>query len=293
MIKWKGIRWSIHPLFVIIMLGSVATGYFAELFTLFLLVFVHELGHVIAARSCGWTVREVKLLPFGGVAEVDEAGGVPAKEEAFVAIAGPLQNVWMGLAAWGCGELGIWAAEWAEYVWKANVMIGLFNLLPIHPLDGGKLLQAGLSRLVNYYKMLIWSARISLILSIAMLGVSFLPLLLRQDGIQLNLLIVGVFLLLTNWTYYRNIPFLFYRFLIHRGRLAMKALATGKIATPIIVSGGQSVLSVARLFRREQYHLIYLVEPHRGEVRVLPEQTIVEGCLSESNPGRAVAELFR
>ncbi|RCW42610.1 M50 family metallopeptidase [Paenibacillus prosopidis] len=293
MIKWKGIIWSVHPLFVIIMLGSVITGFFAELFTLFLLVLVHELGHVIVARSLGWTVREVKLLPFGGVVEVEEAGGVPAKEEALVAIAGPLQNVWMGLAAWACGELGLWAPEWSQYVWKANLMIGLFNLLPIHPLDGGKLLQAALSYTVNYYKMLIWSSRVSLLFSVLMTISSLLPLFIYKDGIQLNLLIVGLFLLMTNWTYYRNVPYLFYRFLMYRGRVAVRAMTKGDLASPIIVSGGQSILSVARLFRRERYHLIYMVESRSKEVKVLPEQKIVEDCLSENNPNRAVSELFR
>lgn len=275
------------------MLGSVLTGYFVELFTLFVIVLVHELGHIIVARSFGWTVREVKLLPFGGVAEVEEAGGAPAMEDALVAIAGPLQNVWMGLAAWGCGELGLWDAAWAAYVWKANLMIGLFNLLPIHPLDGGKLLQAALSYTVNYYKMLVWSARISLLFSALMIISSLLPLVFDHDGIQINLLIVGLFLFITNWTYYRNVPFLFYRFLMHRGRIATKALARGHMASPLIVSGGQSILSVARLFRRERYHLIYMIEPGSKEVKVVPEQKIVEDCLSERNPARAVSELFR
>ncbi|MGO4372630.1 M50 family metallopeptidase [Paenibacillus sp. 2TAB19] len=293
MIKWKGIVWSVHPLFVMIMLASVFTGYFAELLTLFLLVIVHELGHVIMARSFGWTVREVKLLPFGGVAEVEEAGGVSAAEDAMVAIAGPLQNLWMGLAAWGCGQLGLWDADWATYVWKANLMIGMFNLLPIYPLDGGKLLQAALSYVMNYYSMLIWSARISLLLSACMIIGSLLPWLIYADGIQLNLLVVGFFLIMTNWTYSRNRPFLFYRFLMHRGRVAARVLTRGEQASPLIVSGRQSILSVARLFRRERYHLIYLVEPYDKQVKVLPEQTIVEGCLSDHNPNRAVLELFR
>lgn len=293
MIKWRGIVWSVHPLFVLVMLASAFTGYFVELLTLFLIVIVHELGHVVMARSLGWTVREVKLLPFGGVAEVEEAGGVSAAEEAIVAIAGPLQNVWMGLAAWGCGQLGVWDSEWADYVAQANLMIGLFNLLPIYPLDGGKLLQAALSYTLNYYSMLIWSARISLTLSGCMIAGSVVPLLANKDGIQLNLLIVGIFLFMTNWTYSRNLPYLFYRFLMHRGRVAARVLMRGEQASPLIVSGRQSVLSVARLFRRERYHLIYLVEPSGKEVKVLPEQSIVEGCLSENNPNRAVLDLFR
>lgn len=274
------------------MLGSVVTGYFMELFTLFLIVLVHELGHVITARGLGWTIREVKLLPFGGVVEVDEAGGIPATEEALVAIAGPLQNAWMGLAAWGCGALGLWDLQWSEYVWKANLMIGMFNLLPIHPLDGGKLVQALLSYSVNYYNVLVWNARISIVFSLLMIIGSFLPLLLDHNGIQLNLLIVGLFLMMSNWTYYRNIPYLFYRFLMHRGRVATMAMNNGKVARPIIVNSNQSILSVARLFRRERYHLIYLIEPASQRVQVLPEQRIVEGCLAEKNPNRAVWELF-
>jgi stage IV sporulation protein FB len=274
------------------MLGSVMTGYFAELITLFLLVLVHEIGHVIMARSFGWTIREVKLLPFGGVVEAEEAGGVSAKEEALVAIAGPLQNVWMGLTAWACGQLGLWDQSWAEYVWQANLMLFLFNLLPIHPLDGGKLLQASMSYIVNYYTMLIWSARISLIFSVLMIVSSLLPWLINKNGIQLNLLIVGLFLVMTNWTYYRNVPFLFYRFLMYRERVIIRALTMGHIASPIIVNSKQSILSVARLFHRERYHLIYLVEERGKEVKVLPEQKIVEGCLSKSKPNRAVSELF-
>ncbi len=292
MIKWRGIVWSVHPLFVIIMISSAVTGYFAELLTLFILVLVHEIGHVVVARSLGWTVREVKLLPFGGVAEVEEAGGVPAKEEALVAIAGPLQNVWMGLIAWGCGMLGIWDPEWAEYVWKANVMIGLFNLLPIHPLDGGKIVQALLSYTFNYYQVLLWSARISMLFSFMLVVGSILPLWLDANGIQLNLLVVGIFLMVSNWMYYRNVPYLFYRFLIHRGRVTAKVMTKGNLASPLIVNSTQSVLSVARLFRRERYHLIYLLEPGSRDMRMLPEQKIVEGCLSERNPNRAVWELF-
>ncbi|MCU6711098.1 M50 family metallopeptidase [Paenibacillus sp. J5C_2022] len=293
MIKWRGIRWSIHPLFVLIMVASAVTGYFAELITLFIIVLVHEMGHVLVARSLGWTVKEVKLLPFGGVAEVEEAGGASAKEDAIVAIAGPLQNVWMAAAAWGCGAFGIWDAEWAQYVMMANVIIGSFNLLPIHPLDGGKLMQSLLSYFLHYYQALLWTARISLTLSGAMTLSALLPVLLHGEGVQLNLFIIGVFLIASNWTYMRHVPFLFYRFLVQRERLARRLTELGREASPLIVQGGQSVLSVARRFNRERYHLVYVLEPAAKELRVLAEEAIVAGCLSGENPGRAVSELLR
>jgi stage IV sporulation protein FB len=273
------------------MLASAMTGYFAELLTLFIIVLVHELGHIVVARNFGWTIREVKLLPFGGVAEVEEAGGISAKEEAIVAIAGPLQNVWMGLLAWGLGAWGIWDTAWSDYVAQANLMIALFNLLPIHPLDGGKLLQALLSYAFNYYKMLIFTARVSLLFSGLMIASSFLPLLLEGKGIQFNLLIVGSFLFMSNWTYHRNIPFLFYRFLTQRERVSEEEFG-GKAVSPLIVNGRQSLLSVAKLFNRERYHLVYVMDSSNAGLQVIPEKRIVEGCLSGLNPHRAVRELF-
>ncbi|WP_168123753.1 M50 family metallopeptidase [Paenibacillus sp. HB172176] len=292
MIKWRGIAWSVHPLFIMVMLASLLTGYFPELLTLFVIVVVHELGHVLAARAFRWKVLEVKLLPFGGVAEVEDAGGISAKEEAIVAIAGPLQNGWMALAAWGCGAGGLWDAAWAEYIIEANVMLALFNLLPIYPLDGGKLLQALLSILLNYYRTLVWTARLSLLFSAAMLATAIVPLFLQAHGLQLNVLIVASFLFMTNWTYRRHIPYLFYRFLMHRERSAELVIDRGKGVTPLIVSGKQSILSVARMFKREKVYLVYMLEHARQELRMLPEQRIVEGCLSGSNPNRAVHELF-
>ncbi|QNK60036.1 M50 family metallopeptidase [Paenibacillus sp. PAMC21692] len=293
MIKWRGIAWSIHPLFVMIMMASAITGYFAELTVLFLSVIVHELGHVFAAKSFGWRIKEVKLLPFGGVAEV-EAGGAGAREEALVALAGPLQNVWMGLLAWTCGVTGLWSEPWADYVVQANMMIALFNLLPIHPLDGGKLSHSMISVFLNYYQTLLWSARLSLGFSMIMIAAAAAPLWISGygDGVQLNLLVVGVFLLLSNWTYYRNVPYLFVRFLTHRRRSALTALDSGKKATPIIVNGYQSILSVAKSLNRERYHLIYVLDPSGKELRVLAEDQIVESCLSGLNPNRAVRELL-
>lgn len=276
------------------MLASVVTGYFIELLTLFAIVIVHELGHVVAARSYGWTVREVKLLPFGGVAEVEDGSGTPAKEEAVVALFGPLQNAWMAGAAWLFGQLGFWSADWAAYVCEANIMIGLFNLLPIMPLDGGKLMQAALSRTLTFHGTLVWGTRISLLFSAAMIAGAIIPAATDRSGVHLhlNLLAVGVFLLLTNWTAYRNIPFLFLRFLTNRSSASARSVSRGAWAFPIVVPKGSTVFAAMRLFKRDSYHLIVVMEEQGNILAVLPEQRLVGGFLSDGKADRAVLELF-
>ena len=112
MIKFKGTVLSLHPLFVIVMLASVFTGRFLELLTLFIIVFIHELGHAAAAAAMGFKVRAIQMLPFGGVAVIEDDGRMTAMKEIIIALAGPLQNVIMiGItlacqwAGWGDEQL--------------------------------------------------------------------------------------------------------------------------------------------------------------------------------------------
>ncbi|GGG20327.1 M50 family metallopeptidase [Paenibacillus abyssi] len=291
MIRWKGIIWSIHPLFVLVMLASVVTGYFIELITLFAIVIVHELGHVLAARGLGWTVREVKLLPFGGVAEIEEAGYIPAKEEMFIAAAGPLQNGWMAAAAFALGQWGGLSSEWSEHFVQANMMIGLFNLLPVLPLDGGKLLQALLSYRIPFHITLVWGARISLLFSASM--VIYALVIGWPTGIQMNVLTIGIFLFVSNWTYLRNVPYIFVRFLMRREQAAANRVWQGALAQPIVVTGHNTVHAILRLFMKERYHLIYVMGERGAIVAVLPEERVVDGFLIHGKAGSAVHELFR
>jgi stage IV sporulation protein FB len=290
LLKWRGTRFRLHPLFVLLMLLSVMTGRWLEIVTLFAIVLFHELGHLAMALRFGWRIRELKLLPFGGVLEVEEAGTVPAREEALVAIAGPLQNVFLA----GCGALAGWAgwveAGWADDFIRANAFIALFNLLPILPLDGGKLLQSWMSSRIPYHRTLIWSTRISLLFSAATVLAALYPL-LYGDLLQLNVLLIGTFLCASNWTYRRNVPFVFLRFLVHRARRSEGRVEAGTLAQPIVIAESRPPSAAIKLLMRERYHLIYIVR--QGQIkRVLPEAQMIDGFLHSLTNGHADLRFF-
>jgi stage IV sporulation protein FB len=289
LIRCFGIRWSVHPLLVFVMLASAATGTIRELAVLFTIVVVHELGHVFAMRAFGWRVREIRLLPFGGEALTEEAGSVPAAEEAVVAIAGPLQNVWMGTAALLAARLEGVDAEWALYIAQANAIIALFNLLPIHPLDGGRLLSVWLAAKLPYQSALKWSARIGLGLSAALILSACVPLF---GGVQLNLLLVGLFLLASNWRLLRDLPYIFMRFLVRREADSARARAKGTVAMPIVVQPACPVGDVLRLFRRGRYHLVYVLGDGGRVVGIVPEESVIGSYFRSGGQNRAVSELF-
>lgn len=290
MIKCYGITFRFHPLFIVIMLTSVVTGYFIELFILFGIVFIHELGHVAAAKGLGWRIKEVQLLPFGGVAVVEEQGTISAWEETIVALAGPLQNGIMILFAIAMHKLGIWDNEWSAYFIQANLMIGLFNMLPILPLDGGKVMQSLFSLWLNYYRTIYYCTWLSMAMSVLIIGVSISQF--PSVGIHLNLLMIGLFLLYANGYQMRNIQYHYIRFLMNRELRASKMMDKGVRAQPIIVKKSKKIKEVIRLFMREQYHLVYVINELGVIQAVLPEQQVIKKYFTDNKPGSAVSDLF-
>ncbi|SMF60345.1 MULTISPECIES: M50 family metallopeptidase [Paenibacillus] len=279
MIKWRGIAISFHPFFVIIMLMSVLTGHFLELLALFTIVFVHEMGHVFAARMYDIKVLSVQMLPFGGVAVMEDAGNLTAGREIVIALAGPLQNLMLISASLLLHAIGIWDGPFLSYFIQSNLLIALFNLLPILPLDGGKISQALCSLVMPYYATLLWSYRISLLFSVLLVAYSFLPLWLGLGGMQLNLLLIGLFLLYSNLMDYRNIPYRFIRFLVNRDRSFSRHLLNGTLAQPIVAEKTKPLDHILRLFKREKYHFIYVMNQQGNIVAVVPEQRVISSFL--------------
>ncbi|MBA9088661.1 stage IV sporulation protein FB [Fontibacillus solani] len=283
MIRWNGIVISFHPFFVIIMLTSLLTGHLLELLALFVIVFIHELGHVAAARFLGVKVLSVQMLPFGGVAIMEDTGHLTAGREILISLAGPLQNmVLIGLSLL-FHAVGLWDGPFLSYFINSNLLIALFNLLPILPLDGGKISQSLCTLLLPYHATLIWSHRISLLFSIMLIAYSIIPQLLGQGAVQLNLLLVGSFLLYSNWNDYRNIPYRFLRFLVNRERFFSEQ-HNGNIAQPIVADKSKPLDYILRLFKRERYHFIYVVNQQGNIVAVVPEQRVISSYL-RGNPG--------
>lgn len=290
---WFGITFRFHPLFTLLLLLSVLTGYMVEMLTLFGIVMIHEMGHVAAAKSFGWDIREVQLLPFGGVAVVEEAAGPPAYQEVAVALAGPLQNGWMMLVGYALLLLGAVPPVWGHYFIEANLLIALFNLLPVLPLDGGKVMQALIGLWLPYQKTMQAASMASLILSGLFIAAAVFHVFTDRGGIQLNWLLIGGFLFYSNWYEWRGVPYRFMRFLLQRERRFMDRVSRGTLAGPIVVHGHRKAGDIVQLFMRDRYHIVYVLDDRTARIRhIIPEQTMLACYFDQTKRGRTVAELF-
>lgn len=107
---------------------------------LLLQLFVHEYGHVHAMRRTGMRVRGMYFVPFLGAVAVTEDAFSSRRQQAYVALNGPIWGTLFSLVPAG---LWLWTREplfAAVTAWWA--VINLFNLIPVSPLDGGRVMQA-------------------------------------------------------------------------------------------------------------------------------------------------------
>ena len=270
-----------HPLFIVMMGISVLIGQFVELVVLFGIVIIHELGHAAAAKLFGWKVVEIQLFPFGGVAVVEEADTATAAQEVIVALAGPLQNLLMILIAYVLGLLEIWESSWTTYFINANAIIALFNLIPILPLDGGRIAQAWLSKQMSYYYTLVISTWLSLILSGVLLMYCLFQL--PDQGIHLNLFAIAGFLLFSNGYSLRDLHYRFIRFLMRRQKISNLLVQNGCLLQPIVTGKMYRAISLAKLLKRESYHFIYVLDEDGTIRRVIAEQRLIQELFSSEH----------
>jgi Zn-dependent protease/CBS domain-containing protein len=128
---------------------SLATYWVAGLLATLLFfgsILVHELAHALMARRAGIHTPEITLFLFGGVARLS-AEARDARTEFRIAIVGPLTSFALALLFWGLNRaLGTdepsWLGAVLSYLTWINVALGIFNLIPGFPLDGGRVLRA-------------------------------------------------------------------------------------------------------------------------------------------------------
>lgn len=129
--------------------GWTGQAYFAAglLTTLlfFASVVVHEVGHATIAARVGIRTRRITLLPIGGLAEIERDAERPSHEFA-IAIAGPITSLLMGGLFLGLyfllHPINVPLGGITAYIGWTNIGLGLFNLVPGYPMDGGRVLRA-------------------------------------------------------------------------------------------------------------------------------------------------------
>jgi stage IV sporulation protein FB len=274
---------QIHPLLWIIIAISIATAHFRELSLLLGIIFIHEMGHAFAASFFSWRIKRIVLLPFGGVVELDEHGNRPLKEELIVVISGPLQHVWMVGVAFLFYSISWIPQDLFQLFFHYNMMILVFNLFPVWPLDGGKLLFL----LFSLQKPFPKAHQLTLIISLICLSLFSLIILITAPT-HLNVWIIIGFLYFSLYHEWKQRPYVFIRFLLERHYGRREGTYFLK---PIKVNMEEPIIQVLERFQRGCKHPI-VIEGNGNEKRMLDENEILHAYFTEKRITDKIKDLL-
>ena len=199
------VHWTFFILLVYIFFSGISAGQTIEdigwhilfILSIFTCILLHEFGHAVVGSRFGFRTKDIILLPIGGVARFEKLPESP-KQEFLISIAGPLVNFFIAFV------LSFFTETSSEYIlsldlsaikpenflillFVLNLLLGLFNLIPAFPMDGGRIFRAVLSMYFPRAKATEIAATVG----------SVLAFLLIIIGIFYNffLIIIGIFII--------------------------------------------------------------------------------------------------
>ena len=181
----RGIQLALHSSFLLLLAYWAYYGYqdagvpgmtwsVIELAAFFSCVVLHELGHSFTGMHFGYKVRRILLMPIGGMAQFDSIPRQP-RQELLMTLAGPAVNfVLAGLLylivrfpdGWDAYLTPVTLGDVGRQLFIANLWMGIFNLAPAFPMDGGRILRALLATRFTYLRATFVAATVGKVLCV-------------------------------------------------------------------------------------------------------------------------------
>ncbi len=145
-------KFRIHPLFIPVAVILILSGKGLLFIYTFIAVLLHETGHYLSAKKKGYETESLTITPYGALLSAES--GLPDKDAFFVSAAGPVVNLSLALATVALWWIFPSCYGFTLYFFKANIAIGVFNLLPLYPLDGSRMLLSAVKDKLRCLKIL-------------------------------------------------------------------------------------------------------------------------------------------
>ncbi len=181
---------EVYKSFYVLAFIMVALGYIEQFFIMLLLVFIHEGSHLLVARYYEIQTEGLIVTPIGLIGKIKSFDFLPTVNKAMITMAGPTSNLVM--------FLGSWLLFPDKYIFfrSVNLALFVFNLLPVYPLDGGRLFQILFNNLIGITRTNKQLLRISRVLGFLFVLAGLVQVSLYPFNI--SLLSIGVYICCVN-----------------------------------------------------------------------------------------------
>ena len=283
-----GMEIYIHPAFPILILSGLVFGQWAIMRVMLVVLAAHEIGHALAAKAVGLRVPSLELTPVGGVAKIEGLYETEPWRDIVVSVAGPLTNLLIAMgAAFGAHPLGWWPGQHVQTLIRCNIALMLMNLIPVLPLDGGRILRGVLCKWMPRSR----ATRILAYAGMALGGLVMAAgiILLVKGHANLTLIMTGSYLIYAAASERHEAVEQVVRTLSKRsGQMLTEGLLPTKWMT---LSKDYPVSKIPAKLSPKHHHMFTIVDPNG----LLPLGTITERDLLNAmatNPAQSVGDVL-
>lgn len=260
----KGIKTEIHYSFFLLIILVTLTGNSLIAFSSAFFSLIHELAHGIVAQTLGYHPEKISAGLFGGVLHLNETVIKPL-DELWIHLAGPFFNILVATLFYGVSFF--YSPNWVNELILCNLILGIFNLMPFYPLDGGKIISLYLTFFFGYGKAERFSQIFSQIFSVFLF---FFGLYLVQYNVM-NLLISALAVNLAIVTKEDN-HFIFYKLTKH-----IESETKNPKPKMIICNQYLSAIKVLQAYRPDECRLFTIVNRNGSYKGQLSEEEVLSG----------------
>lgn len=182
------VNFKFHPFFALYVFLCIYFGWFNKIFYYVVTAVLHEFGHYAVAKRYGYEVKNIVFSLYG--LGIDSRTAYKRSEDIIISLAGPIVNLILVIVLmclwWIIPTLYLFTYDFVI----CNIVVMIFNLVPIYPLDGGRILVDLLSIKFSREKILKIIRKVSLVLGMIFIILFIISILMQ---INLNLLFIGIF----------------------------------------------------------------------------------------------------
>jgi stage IV sporulation protein FB len=247
----------------------IIIGYKGQLLYAFAIVVFHETIHYVFARYFGFFGFNIEFIALGASIKIKNLDEASSKEDLIISIAGPLSNILLAVVFYFLYKSISY--ESFDMLFKGNLAIGIFNLIPAFPLDGGRILRDIINFKIIYKRANRIMINISIIIGILLM---FFYVLLFLKGINnFNLGIVGVFIIISSLRENERTSYIIMGDIIKKKYKFIKRGYIENKHTSIYYKN--DLLSAVSLFDKNKYNLFTILDEELKVVDIIYEEEIL------------------